>query len=1079
MADKKMYKVGITVKEPWSADISYEVLDITLYAVENGGDGCSYIAIRANQGVTPGTDDTVWVKATQRGQSIYDLAVKYGDFEGTEAEFEAEYEAAVHAAQSAAQSASDIEAQVETNEAARVAAERARSDAETARSSAETARINAENARNDAESLRDTAESDRVRAESGRVTAEASRVEAETFRQGAEQSRRQQFEGLKTDMETAIDNVDAKSAEIAEDIEGYEANEAGRVSAENARATAEAARVSAEQGRATAETERQTAEGNRATAETERASAEGTRTTAEQSRVSAEQGRVSAESGRVTAESERVAAETARETASATAVSNAETATQAANTAAEHAEEAATTIDDKIAGKADESEVSQLSQKSAILSITGNGTSTSVESGQYTIPSGVSRLFIRASFGSTANIPRAMTVLVFYYHDGNSWNLLPGYEFRVRDIGSMPDYFIVELPSNAGYIKYQGNADDGAVVSVEITPDLPGVMPEFARSEIDEANTQDYKDSYCYENMGRHIGVFSIDQKASPWGGLGKTLVTKDDVSVGETLYYSLTISNNTDAVNFYLELLDSNNSRISIYGRTSAVGSATSNYSGTIVVPANFDHLRIRGSASGTIDYLYSDATARKIKDILPSLDVVKDVGLFANNLYFERPASGYFEIDPLFDKNDVLVGESIGYSLDLVTGTNVNAYIELLDANNVRLGIYGKTSVSGSTTHFDGTFTIPENFDHARFRSSGQGTINYVRGRLANINLYNKIVSGDNYLQTQIENVQEDISHISGVENVTQINAVAFGQSPITLLANDDAGATAVDDGLLNDPAILKISDTLYYLYYCAFSKNGSHSDEDQVLCLAYSTDGFTYTRGLPTGVTEIEPGTNIISRGIISIDVKRVNDYDYPYRAVGLIKEGSTTYILALFKSQDAIHFTKIRNLTEGGRDNHPCLIVRGNTLKVYLRAYSPNQYGRSTGIIYCDLEGNIYAPYVSAFDTGTAAEQYYQVAASILDEHREILFPTMYNPTTSQERITCEIVNQGRHDIHALNSASVAMLMGDNKSIYAAAGLLNIGLDLYLVYVVRDTDHEHFDWNTTKSKIQMAKVSFYYG
>lgn len=265
MADKKMYKVGITVKEPWSADISYEVLDITLYAVENGGDGCSYIAIRANQGVTPGTDDTVWVKATQRGQSIYDLAVKYGDFEGTEAEFEAEYEAAVHAAQSAAQSASAVEAQVEANEAARataeqsrVTAERARSDAETARSSAETARINAENARNDAESLRDTAESDRVRAESGRVTAEASRVEAETFRQGAEQSRRQQFEGLKTDMNTAIANVDAKAAEIEEDIEGYEENEAARVSAEQARATAESARVSAESARATAETARET-----------------------------------------------------------------------------------------------------------------------------------------------------------------------------------------------------------------------------------------------------------------------------------------------------------------------------------------------------------------------------------------------------------------------------------------------------------------------------------------------------------------------------------------------------------------------------------------------------------------------------------------------------------------------------------------------------------------------------------------------------------------------------------------------------------------------------------------------------
>lgn len=293
MADKKMYKVGITVKEPWSPGISYEALDITLYAVESGGDGCSYIAIKANQGVTPGTDDTVWVKATQRGQSIYDLAVKYGDFEGTEAEFEAEYEAAVHAAQSAAQSASAIEAQVETNEAARVTAERARSDAETARSSAETARINAENARNDAESLRDTAESDRVRAESGRVTAEASRVSAETFRQGAEQSRRQQFEGLKTDMETAIDNVDAKAAAIQEDIEGYEASEAGRVSAESSRVSAENSRVSAEESRAAAETARVTqansdhtrAETDHNTATTDHSTAESDHTAAQESLI--------------------------------------------------------------------------------------------------------------------------------------------------------------------------------------------------------------------------------------------------------------------------------------------------------------------------------------------------------------------------------------------------------------------------------------------------------------------------------------------------------------------------------------------------------------------------------------------------------------------------------------------------------------------------------------------------------------------------------------------------------------------------------------------------------------------------
>ena len=86
---------------------------------------------------------------------------------------------------------------------------------------------------------------------------------------------------------------------------------------------------------------------------------------AERSRVTAESQRVAAESERVRAEQGRAAAETARESASATAVQNAETATADANTAAEHAEEAAATIDEKIAEKADQSEVSQLGLKMA------------------------------------------------------------------------------------------------------------------------------------------------------------------------------------------------------------------------------------------------------------------------------------------------------------------------------------------------------------------------------------------------------------------------------------------------------------------------------------------------------------------------------------------------------------------------------------------------------------------------------------------------------------------------------------------------------------------------------------------
>ena len=353
MADKKMYKVGLTVKEPWSPDISYEVLDITLFAVESGGDGCSYTAIKPNQGVTPGTDDTVWVKSTQAGQSIYDLAVKYHHFVGTEEEFEQQYQDALAAANNAAAAASATDEEIKANELSRVsaengrvAAEQSRVSAEQSRVSAESARVSAESARVSAESSRESAEATRASNESARVTAENSRVSAESARVTAEQSRLQQFEALKTDMNTAIANVDAKAAEIEEDIEGYEANEAERVTAEQSRVSAESARVSAESARVTAENARVAqASSDHTRAETDHGTAESDHTTATGDHTQAGNDHIQAESDHSTAVSDHTQAE-ADHTAS-------ETAAQAATEAAEAAEEAVETLDEKLADKAD------------------------------------------------------------------------------------------------------------------------------------------------------------------------------------------------------------------------------------------------------------------------------------------------------------------------------------------------------------------------------------------------------------------------------------------------------------------------------------------------------------------------------------------------------------------------------------------------------------------------------------------------------------------------------------------------------------------------------------------------------
>ena len=317
MVDTLLAAVGIVVKEPWADDISYEMLNYTLWKVQNGGDGCGYIALKDNIGVRPDSDQTVWRKAVEAGQSIYDLAVKYGHFDGTEEEFEAQYQAVLQAARNAASAASATNEEIQSAERLRVTAEQNRVSAETSRVSAEESRASAEltrendeQARRNNESGRSVAEESRATAEQNRVSAENSRVSAENNRANAEVDRRNTFEALEEDMRTAIGQADAATADAS-------AINAQIVSAENDRVAAESGRV--------------TAEGNRVTAEQERVTAETGRATAETSRVTAEQSRASAETSRATAETNR---ETRANTDHNTATSDHETAASDHNTAA-------------------------------------------------------------------------------------------------------------------------------------------------------------------------------------------------------------------------------------------------------------------------------------------------------------------------------------------------------------------------------------------------------------------------------------------------------------------------------------------------------------------------------------------------------------------------------------------------------------------------------------------------------------------------------------------------------------------------------------------------------------------------
>lgn len=149
-------KVAVTPGGAWDEDKPFERLTAVLYTVESGGDGCGYISLKDNVGVRPGTDPTTWQKSAEAGQSIYQLAVKYHAFVGTEEEFVAEYIAAVRAAEEAAAAANNAAGRA--NAAAGtaeqiaqtinalmlewVAAESNRQAAENARQAAETEREN-------------------------------------------------------------------------------------------------------------------------------------------------------------------------------------------------------------------------------------------------------------------------------------------------------------------------------------------------------------------------------------------------------------------------------------------------------------------------------------------------------------------------------------------------------------------------------------------------------------------------------------------------------------------------------------------------------------------------------------------------------------------------------------------------------------------------------------------------------------------------------------------------------------------------------------------------------------------------
>lgn len=300
-------------------------------------------------------------------------------------------------------------------------------------------------------------------------------------------------------------------------------------------------------------------------------------------------------------------------------------------------------------------------------------------------------------------------------------------------------------------------------------------------------------------------------------------------------------------------------------------------------------------------------------------------------------------------------------------------------------------------------------------------------------------------------------------------EITKVSFGD-PVAVLSNADADATEYDNGLVNFCTVVKVTDSMYYLYYTSMGKEGPMGDFDQKMCFAWSTDGFHYNRSIPEGVSAPYPGTNVLSmEGVIEMDVCLVDDKEYPFRMVACILDRSN--VATLYKSADGVNFSMMTKLTRGGNDTQNAIVVRDDSLKVFVRGHFDGNR-RAVSLLTCDINGNIYTPQFNLINL--PVDELYQPAASDLDGEREILFPTFYDRNTSYQELRCYLV-EGR-DFKRINLDTSNILTDEDKSVYAAPGLIEIGGERYMLYQTRDSDHEHFNQKTTTSSLKMAKVIF---
>lgn len=304
-----------------------------------------------------------------------------------------------------------------------------------------------------------------------------------------------------------------------------------------------------------------------------------------------------------------------------------------------------------------------------------------------------------------------------------------------------------------------------------------------------------------------------------------------------------------------------------------------------------------------------------------------------------------------------------------------------------------------------------------------------------------------------------------------------------PITIMsASSDSKGASYDNRYLGYFTILQVKPDLYYMYY---ECSGTNHYVFNHIAFAYSTDGLNWIRSFPAGISHTvydEYGRTIKNSNLISykdireFDVVKVQDPEYPFRMIANEWINQDKYRndtqLCMWKSKDGVNFEDKVVLLASKHDTQPSVIVRGNVLKIYIRLRGKDDLRkRHVGYMYVDTDGVMIAP-----PTLLSEDLYYTSGASILDNNREILFPTYFNQKYPEHNHyeSCIVENNHMNKIEA--DMSVLNKEGDKWGMISPH-IITINHAQYIAYHQANFDHSgNTDERIKRTEFRLSKITF---